>query len=163
MPDEKQVERISAYCTEQNLPLSKVNFIVDKSEYALPSLKEQDYDLALIDGRHGFPAPFIDWFYIADRLKVGGTLIIDDLHVWTSELLKQFLVTEKEWELIEETKRAATFVKRAEGSQHKEWKYQDYVLSRSRYTSKINKIKYLLNLLRRGKFSLIVDFFKASK
>jgi predicted O-methyltransferase YrrM len=72
MPDEKQVERIKAYCTERNISLSNTNFIVDKSEYALPSLQEKDYDLALIDGRHGFPAPFIDWFYISDRLKIGG-------------------------------------------------------------------------------------------
>jgi Methyltransferase domain len=162
MPDEKQVERIKSYCTERDLSLSNTNFIVDKSEYALPSLKEKNYDLALIDGRHGFPAPFIDWFYIADRLKIGGLLIIDDLHIWTSELLKQFLLTEKEWNLVEETNRAATFVKLEEGSQHKEWTKQNYVLSRSRNSSKINKLGYLLNLLRQGKFSLFFKFFTPS-
>jgi Methyltransferase domain len=161
MPDAKQVERIKAYCTERALPIHNTNFIVDKSEYALPNLKEKDYDLALIDGRHGFPAPFIDWFYMADRLKIGGLLIIDDLHIWTSELLKQFLLTEKEWNLLEETTRAATFVKLAEGSQHKEWTKQNYVLNRSRASSKINKLGYLLNLLIQRKFSLFVQYFKS--
>jgi Methyltransferase domain len=163
MPDAKQVERIKAYCMECDLSIHNTNFIVEKSEYALPNLQEKDYDLALIDGRHGFPAPFMDWFYMADRLKIGGLLIIDDLHIWTSELLKQFLLTEKEWNLVEETTRAATFVKLAEGSQHKEWKKQQFVFSRSRASSKINKLGYLLNLLKQGKFSLFVDFFKSSE
>lgn len=162
VPDRKQVERIEAYCTECNLSVSNINFIVDKSEYALPSLQEKDYDLALIDGRHGFPAPFIDWFYICERLKIGGLLIIDDLHIWTSELLKQFILSEKAWTLLEETKRAATFVIQENGSQHKEWTKQEYVLSRSRYTSKINKINYLINLMKSGKFELVKDFFDSS-
>lgn len=39
MPDGNQVARIKAYYTEQNLLFSKTNFIINKSEYAFPSLK----------------------------------------------------------------------------------------------------------------------------
>jgi hypothetical protein len=89
-------------------------------------------------------------------------VIIDDLHIWTCELLKQFLLSEKAWTLREETKRAAIFSMQENESQHKEWVHQNYVLSRSRYTSKINKINYLLNLLKARKFSLIPKFFDPS-
>ena len=59
----------------------------------LPQLRDKDYDFALIDGRHAFPTPFIDWYYIADALKIGGLVLIDDLHIWTCDLLKQYLLS----------------------------------------------------------------------
>jgi hypothetical protein len=41
-------------------------------------------DLVLVDGSHSFPQVFfIDWFYTAGALKIGGHLLVDDVHVWT--------------------------------------------------------------------------------
>lgn len=62
VPDERVVRRIRAYCQAAGVSLGTVNFILKRSEDALPRLQRRGYDLALIDGRHGFPAPFIDWF-----------------------------------------------------------------------------------------------------
>src|SRR5262245_23559608 len=113
VPDKKQVERITAYCEGKSIALTKVRFLTEKSELALPGLAEKDYDLALIDGRHGFPTPFIDWFYMSQMLKIGGVVIIDDLHIWTCDLLRKFLLSEPEdWESLDETNRAAIFRKR---------------------------------------------------
>jgi hypothetical protein len=53
----------------------------------------------LIDGAHGFPIPFLDWYYTADRLNVGGLLAIDDTEIWTGHVLKMFLMAEPEWKL----------------------------------------------------------------
>ncbi|MET0515605.1 MAG: class I SAM-dependent methyltransferase [Nitrospiraceae bacterium] len=154
VPDAELVDRIKLYCDEHGISQTNINFIIDRSEHALPRLENKNFDLALIDGRHGFPTPFIDWFYMADLLKTGGILIIDDLHIWTCELLMQFLVSEEEWDLVKETLSAVIFVKRWNNAQHKSWNQQIFVLSQSRQVSLVAKARYLLNLLKRKNLSL---------
>jgi len=154
VPDADLVGRIKAFCGEHGIPQDGVRYIIDPSELALPRLSGNDYDLALIDGRHGFPAPFIDWYYMSGLLKEGGILIIDDLHIWTSEILKQFLLSEPDWALEIETTSAAAFSKRGEGSRDREWIEQAFVTDRSRARSATANLRYLLSLLRRGKFLL---------
>ena len=138
---------IKVYCDERSISHAKINFILNQSEYALPQITTHDYDLALIDGRHGFPAPIIDWFYISGLLKLGGTLIIDDLHIWTCDLLKQFLLSEKGWSLSRETYRAAIFIKKKENTQHLEWMEQPFVLRNSRASLQV-KVMFMLNTLK---------------
>ena len=58
VPDEEQVNRIKEYCSKHAISSAKINFIIDTSEHALPRINEKNFDLALIDGRHGFPAPY---------------------------------------------------------------------------------------------------------
>lgn len=154
VPDGALVNRIRSYCDEHGISHANIEFIVDRSEYALPRLEGEDFDLALIDGRHGFPTPFIDWFYMANLLKVGGILIVDDLHIWTCELLTQFLLSEEEWILLEETLSAAIFVKQGNSAQQKEYRDQGFVTQRSRQTSLSAKARYLLNLLKRRNLPL---------
>src|SRR6516162_3345179 len=73
--DEGLTERILAFCREKQIPTAGLRFVVDTSEQALPRMQERDFELALIDGRHGFPQPFLDWYYIAEALKVGGHVV----------------------------------------------------------------------------------------
>lgn len=157
VPDEEEVNRIKSFCAQFNVSLSKVRFCIGNSEYVLPKIDEKDFHLALIDGRHAFPTPFIDWFYMANLLHDGGILIIDDLHIWTCELLMNFLLAEKGWELIQETLSAATFIKHDNSSQNKEYMDQLFVLNQSRQVSLNAKVRYLTNLLKRRKFSLFRD------
>ncbi len=65
----------------------------------LPALDLGELDLVLIDGSHSFPQVFIDWFYVQEALKVGGAVIVDDVHVWTGRVLRDFLEAEPEWSL----------------------------------------------------------------
>jgi hypothetical protein len=120
-PDSSEAARIRTYCERQGIGHAGIKFITEPSEYVLPILGERDLDFALIDGRHGFPTPFLDWFYIAGMLKREGVVMIDDLHIWTAELLKEFLLAEAGWKLLAETGRAATFLKLDDSAQKKEW------------------------------------------
>lgn len=149
-PDPGEPARIRAYCERQGIGHTGISFITERSEYALPCLREQDFDVALIDGRHGFPTPFLDWFYMAGMLKSGGLVMIDDLHIWTAELLKRFLLAEPGWKLMGETGRAAIFLKLDDSAQKKEWGDQPYVFRRSRPGSVWAKVSYLAGALRRG-------------
>ena len=123
VPSEEEVTRIKAFCREYHIALGKLTFEVDRSERCLPKLDFTRLDLVLIDGAHGFPIPFLDWYYTADRLKVGGSLIIDDTQVWTCHILKMFLMGEPEWRLeADYLPRSVVFTKLEDGGCGKnEW------------------------------------------
>jgi Methyltransferase domain len=89
VPDQPLVDRILAFCNEKQIPTANLSFIVGISERVLPQLKDQDFDLVLVDGRHGFPQLFLDWYYAAELLKVGGYVVIDDLHIWVCDCPKK--------------------------------------------------------------------------
>ncbi|MGE0701926.1 MAG: hypothetical protein AB7O57_22700, partial [Hyphomicrobiaceae bacterium] len=45
-----------------------------------------------------FPFPILDWFYTADRLKRDGLMIIDDVHLKTVRILKDFMDSDPRWD-----------------------------------------------------------------
>jgi hypothetical protein len=131
-PNGAEVERIEAYCQQHGIATDGLRFHIAGSEVILPHQEPTPLDLVLIDGRHAFPTPFIDWYYTADRLKVGGLLIIDDAQLWTGKVLRDFLATEPEWALRAEfAPRAVVFTKLGEGSNQKEWTDQPYTIRNS--------------------------------
>lgn len=148
VPDQGLVNRIMTFCSDSGIPYADINFIVDESEHALPRLTGGDYDFALIDGRHGFPAPFIDCYYIARLLKIGGAVMIDDLHIWTVDLLVQYLRSDKSWLLVRETWHAATFMKKTDDAMTHEWTKQPFVMRRSLRKSFLAKVRLLQRMLR---------------
>jgi hypothetical protein len=134
-PDQAEADRIVAYCKRNDIRLDKVKFVVERSETAVPKVEVNGFDLVLIDGNHAFPAPFIDYYYAADKMKVGGVLIVDDTQLWTGKILRDFLRLEPEWRLDREfSGRTACFIKTREGSHLKWWGAQPYVKKHSRRT-----------------------------
>ena len=160
MPDRPLADRILNFCQQSGVPTRNVNFIIEPSETALPKLQERDFDLALIDGRHGFPQPFLDWYYIAEYLKIGGFVIIDDLHYWVCEVMANFLMEEKDWELVHESLGGCAFRKLGNGSQNGGAPQQMYVRRQSREYSMRAKFRYLYNLLKRGNYPLFSSTIK---
>lgn len=132
VPDPDLVARLQAYSQRHQIPIERVTFHVDRSETVLPQLQLQDLDLVLIDGRHAFPSPFIDWYYGSNYLRVGGLCIVDDTQLWTGDVLKQFLCLESEWQLIADlpidNPNSAVFRKLAAGSHEKWWLEQPYAV-----------------------------------
>jgi hypothetical protein len=106
------VERIKEWCNENGISTKNIEFVVERSEIALPRMSPKDLDLVLVDGAHAFPMPCIDWFYTAPALKTGGLMIIDDTQLISGQLMKDFLLTEVEWELAYDfAPRACAFTK----------------------------------------------------
>jgi predicted O-methyltransferase YrrM len=132
VPFVEEVERIRGWCEASGVPAGRLRFETARSEAVLPSLGDGPLDLVLIDGGHGFPTPFVDWWYAGRRLRVGGTLIVDDTHLWTGAVLRDFLAEQPAWEMVEKLPmRAAVFRRAAEDPAHEEWVDQPYVVKRS--------------------------------
>jgi hypothetical protein len=150
LPYAGEAERIRTYCREHDIPTDKLDFEIGRSEEVLPRLTLPRLDLVLIDGRHGFPTPFIDWYFTADALSVGGLLVIDDTHLWTGHVLRRFLAEEPEWRLEREFgARAAVFRKVAEGSHSKSWTEQTFMARKTATLQRINRLRRTARQARR--------------
>lgn len=158
-PDQSEIERIQDYCKSNSIAIDGITFYPHGSETVLPNLDCEPLDLVLIDGRHGFPAPFIDFYYTADKLKIGGLLVIDDTYLWTGDVLKQLLLLEPEWKLEADfAPRACVFRKLADGTQSKEWTQQQFVVINSEYKLNAKTLPYAVTAFRyikRGEFSIL--------
>ncbi|MGH9628928.1 MAG: class I SAM-dependent methyltransferase [Bryobacteraceae bacterium] len=152
VPDAALVERIQAFCREHRIPTEQITFDIVPSQDVVPVLERNTYDLALIDGCHNFPIAFVDLFYASQALKVGGLLIVDDLHIWTCEVIAKFLRESPSWGICEFTQRVCAAVKEDEADTLAEWSSQPFVLSRSlansNYSPKIHAFRMALKALR---------------
>jgi predicted O-methyltransferase YrrM len=133
VPFVEEVERIRGWCEANGVPTDRLRFETARSEEVVPRLARDGLlDLVLIDGGHGFPTPFVDWWYAGRRLRVGGLLIIDDTHLWTGAVLRDFLAEQPAWEVVEVLPMRAAVLRRvAEDPAHEEWVDQPYVRRRS--------------------------------
>lgn len=157
VPDKNQVELILDYCKQNNISTDKCNFQIEMSETILPKLEINELDIVLIDGRHAFPTPFIDWYYTSSMLKVGGTLIVDDTQLATGDVLKKFLLSEPEWKLQKDFLKASAFIKVREGSHSKEWDRQPYITRNSTKLVKLYELRRALQLLRNGELGKLIN------
>ena len=157
VPSSKEIQKIKKYCYQNNISVKKINFINSISEKFLPNISKDGFDLVLIDGRHAFPTPFIDWYYTAPKLKISGFMIVDDTPLWTGRVLKNFLLSEPEWVLEADFAKSVVFKKIKDGVHDKEWYRQPYVLRNSTMEMRKEKIRYAMNLLLTGKFHILLN------
>ena len=157
-PDRFAVEKITEFCDEAGISLERIRFEVAPSERVLPGLALDPLDLVLIDGSHSFPGVFIDWYYTAPALALGGAVVIDDLQIWTGEVLRDFLKAEEEWALERDLPpRSVAFRKVAQVNPQKGWWLQRYVVEHSGpYRSSLGRsLGRALDLARRGEFATL--------
>ena len=162
VPDSDLVDRIREYCQQRRISVETINFHIGKSENILPGLTADQLDLVLIDGQHAFPAPFIDWYYTARKLKIGGILLIDDIQLWTGRILREFLSEEPEWSFIGDlSARTAAFVKEKDNSQEKWWGQQPYIVRKSRRLIRVSEFRQAVAMLAKGKVGHLTNKIKA--
>jgi hypothetical protein len=86
-----EMEEMRNYATIVGIDMSRVVCVALGSEKYLPTLKNIELDVVFIDGMHAFPWPILDWYSTADRLKVGGLMVIDDTQLPSVGILCEFL------------------------------------------------------------------------
>jgi Methyltransferase domain len=125
MPEAGEAERVQHYCAELGCR-SAPGFLIDSSDRVLPCSDRVPpaLDHVFIDGAHAFPAPIVDWHYTADRLRIGGTLGIDDYRMPSVKLLHDFLCADDRWELLAIVQNTSFFRKRGDRKPLVDWTAQ---------------------------------------
>lgn len=110
-PRSAEHDLIKAWLEAHGFASDRITFEAMGSQRALPRLIDDgELHCVLIDGLHGFPMPFIDWYYTANRLAVGGTVIIDDTQLRPCAHLRDFLASERSrWERVADFERSTIF------------------------------------------------------
>lgn len=130
-PNAKEVIQIREYAGENRISLERVEFVIRSSDEYLPQCTSRNLDFVLIDGKHAFPWPILDWFYLADRLKLGGILLLDDLELAPVAILRDFLSEDRHWEAVRSFRgHTMAFRKITEPIHDVAWHMQPYVTNR---------------------------------
>ena len=121
-PAADEEERFRAECERRGIDSSRVAFRIGLSHEVLPGLEQRPLDLVLIDGAHGFPYPILDWWFLAERLNVGGRMLLDDAYMPPVRTLVDALRAQSQWELEQPASfRTAVVRKVAEGAPSFDW------------------------------------------
>ena len=98
-PDPDEHQRIREYCQRIGVDDGRLTFIAERSEDVLPGLlgSERTLDAAFIDGAHSFPFPEVDWCYISRALKIGGTMVLDDVTIPSVAPVFRHMSVERHW------------------------------------------------------------------
>jgi len=130
-PNANEVESIRTYAVDNQISLDRVEFVIEPSERYLPRCKAEDLDLVLIDGKHAFPWPIIDWFFTPDKLKQNGVVVLDDLQMSSVSMLGDFLREDPRWQLERSFGRRTLVLKKISQSVHDvAWHMQPYITRR---------------------------------
>ncbi len=146
-PNSKEIEAIREYALRAEIPLSKVTFVAEPSEAYLPRLPSCELDLLLIDGKHAFPWPIIDWFYTADNLRKGGLMILDDVNLHSVAILSGFMREDPCWRFLKSFGRRTVVFRKAEEAAHDvAWHMQPYLTKRLSFRARLgNRLRRLLS------------------
>ena len=128
-PDAKLYQRILDEAARRRIDAHALRFVCEPSERALPRLAAagRRMDVALIDGHHGWPNVFVDFCYCNMMLGKGGTLLVDDLQLYSVGQLALQLAEEPGFELRAVDDKMATFTKLDDAPGLADWRMQPYI------------------------------------
>lgn len=161
VPNPQEVDRVRGWLADHGISDATLTFLTEPSERVLPTRDLGELDLVLIDGSHSFPQVFLDWFYVQEALKIGGAVIVDDVHVWTGRVLRDFLDAEPEWSIERRFQgRTVAIRKIAATDPDKVWFEQPYVERKTR-AKVMGRARMAADLLREGETDELARRLKA--
>ena len=150
-PNAEEGVRIKRWAIEHHLDIERLTFAPLPSEDHLPIAHYQNLDCVLVDGKHAFPWPILDWFFTARMLRRGGFMILDDIDLWPVRQLADFLESdEPRWGCVQKFDRSICFEKRTESIDDVAWHMQPLLWKhQQRYTFRRIKAAVKRRLLAR--------------
>jgi hypothetical protein len=132
-PDAALRDRILVEAAAREISVAPLRFLCERSEVALPRLTAdgERFDVGLIDGCHNWPSVFVDFCYINMMMPAGGTLFVDDVHLYSVSQLYLLLRQQDEFEYVALDNKLATFRKLVNRPFLPEWDGQPYIAHNS--------------------------------
>jgi hypothetical protein len=112
-------DRILAYFKEHQIDTTHLDFRLERSEIELPAIAfdardgsaAARFDVALIDGGHGWPTVFVDFCYANFMMRAGSLLFLDDLQIYSVAELSRLLSMQPGFTLNEEVGKLQVWTK----------------------------------------------------
>ena len=87
-----------------------IEFIEGATQLTLPQYNFNcQFQVALIDGPHGYPFPDLEYYYIYPHLEHGAILIVDDIQIPSIYNMFRFIESDEMFSLIEVINQTAFF------------------------------------------------------
>jgi hypothetical protein len=126
-PAQHEAERIVSYCRDHGIDAGNLRFEIGFSEEVLPSLdREEQFDLVMVDGNHGFPTPILDWYFAGSRLRPSGRLIMDDVSLPAVAHLCAFMDRDPRWSADRHAGKWNAYRRLSEGDLRQDWFEQPF-------------------------------------
>lgn len=78
-----------------------VEYIEGPTQRTLPAYEfSGKLDAALLDGPHGYPFPDLEYFYVYPHIRIGGILMVDDIHIPTIGRMFEILRADAMWQEV---------------------------------------------------------------
>lgn len=158
-------ESITKVLDSPLLNRKSVEFIEGATQITLPQYNFNcKFQLALIDGPHGYPFADLEYYYIYPHLEEGAILIVDDIQIPSVYNMFRFIEADKMFSLLEVVNQTA-FFRRTDAPTFDPygdgWWQQDY--NRVKIADiKYNKKKALRNYLKKITPTLLKNFIPKS-
>lgn len=125
--------RIRSYCEAQGIATFALDSRVGFSEWVLPALAQPSdalpwVDFALIDGGHGWPTPFVDFFFANHMLRRGGYIMVDNVQLHSVKELARLLGQQPGFELALDLGKSLVFRKTTADRSLPDWNGQPYIV-----------------------------------
>jgi predicted O-methyltransferase YrrM len=135
-PDQDLFHRIASYCEQNKIEADCLERYINGSEWVLPILAMKDdeqFDFALIDGRHNWPMVMVDFHYLNFMIGVGGFIMLDDVQLHSVRELARLLAYDPtNFKVRANLGKALIFEKMTSQRQLGEWNTQPYIRDMSR-------------------------------
>ena len=106
-------DRIITYCRDHQIDTAALDYRSERSEIELPALAlgagggpvpdpRPQFDVALIDGGHGWPTVFVDFCYVNLMMRKGSLLFLDDIQLYSVAEISRLLEMQPGFTLREE-------------------------------------------------------------
>jgi hypothetical protein len=128
-PDAGLRDRMLAAASEREISVERLRFFCEQSELALPRLAAEGerFEVGFIDGCHNWPSVFVDFCYVNLMMPVGGTLLLDDVQLYSVQQLYFLLREQEEFEYVGLDDKMATFRKVIDHAFLPEWRGQPFI------------------------------------
>ena len=141
-PALSEIELIREFASHHELSLRSVTFIAETSETFLPRFDIENLDFVLLDGKHAFPWPILDWFFTADKLRQGGIMLIDDVQLRSVSTLADFMRADPGWKFIRDFSGKSVAFQKLRASIHDvSWHMQPFTALPSSKPSLIRRLR----------------------
>jgi predicted O-methyltransferase YrrM len=102
--DDRSEGSKSSIAYYEECPLTKrdrIALVLGPTQLTLPNYKEfKPLDVALIDGPHGYPFPDMEYYYLYPHIKIGGILIVDDVHIASIGRMADMIAEDEMFEFV---------------------------------------------------------------